>query len=180
MTRMTSGFRFTTGRWMNKQQTIGFVGRGWYGGRKQFNFERNQSQTPTLLRPFLDFTDQFTPTPETQVIAEPGRADGSVVVNADSEAYGGDLAFRRFSALITERPWIYSTVTNSSGLMSDLEFRPTRCHSMMTLHRLAQPFRFVTPSKPRMSSTELKLVCKRSIGKTTGLSMVWSKLPLVH
>ena len=96
MTRMTSGFRFTTGRWMNKQQTMGFMGRGWYGGRKQFNFERNQSQTPTLLRPFLDFTDQFTPTPETQVIAEPGRADGSVVVKADSEAYGGDLAFRRF------------------------------------------------------------------------------------
>ena len=75
---------------------MGFMGRGWYGGRKQFNFERNQSQTPTLLRPFLDFTDQFTPTPETQVIAEPGQADGSVVVNADSEAYGGDLAFRRF------------------------------------------------------------------------------------
>lgn len=98
MTRMTSGVRLTTGRWMNRQQTIGFVGRGWFGGRKQFGYSQDQTQTATLLRPFLDFTDQFTPTADTQVIAEPGRADGSVSVQGDSEAFGLDLSFRRFLA----------------------------------------------------------------------------------
>ena len=96
MTRMTSGVRITTGRWLDRGQAFGFVGRGWYGGRKQYGFDRDQSQTAILLRPFLDFTDQFTPTPETQVIAEPGRADGSVSITGDSEAFGLDLSFRRF------------------------------------------------------------------------------------
>lgn len=96
MTRMTSGVRITTGRWFDRDQTFGFVGRGWYGGRKQYGFDRDQSQTPILLRPFLDYTDQFTPTPDTQVIAEPGRADGAVSITGDSEAFGLDLSFRRF------------------------------------------------------------------------------------
>ena len=96
MTRMTSGVRLTTGRWMNRDQTIGLVGRGWYGGRKEFDYTQDQSQTATLLRPFLDFTDQFTPSADTQVIAEPDRADGSVSINGDSEAFGVDLSFRRF------------------------------------------------------------------------------------
>ncbi|MDA9778291.1 BBP7 family outer membrane beta-barrel protein [Rubripirellula sp.] len=96
MTRMTSGVRFTTGRWMNRQQTVGFVGRGWYGGRKQYHYAQDQSQTPILLRPFLDYTDQFTPTSENQVIAEPGRANGSVLITGDSEAFGADLSFRHF------------------------------------------------------------------------------------
>ncbi|MDB4678793.1 BBP7 family outer membrane beta-barrel protein [Rhodopirellula sp.] len=96
LTRMGSGVRLTIGNWLNRDQTVGVVGRGWYGGRKAFDYQQDQTQNATILRPFLDVTDELSPTAEAQVIASPGRADGVINIDAYSEAFGADLSIRQF------------------------------------------------------------------------------------
>lgn len=96
MERMGSGGRVTIGTWLDDHQCLSLVGRGWYGGRKTYDYDQNQDQTPILLRPFLNVSDDQDPEEDTQVIASPERASGSIHIGANSEAFGADVSIRQF------------------------------------------------------------------------------------
>lgn len=96
MDRMGSGARITIGTWLDNCDCLGLVGRGWYGGRTDFRYSQDQTQSPTIVRPFLNVSDNQVPAQDVQIIAQNGRATGAVFVSADSEAFGADLAIRQY------------------------------------------------------------------------------------
>ncbi len=96
MQRLGSGARLTIGTWLDDRQCISLVGRGWYGGQKNYAYDQNQDQTSILARPFLNVSDDQDPAQDTLLIAFPTRATGAVHVEADSEAFGADVSLRQF------------------------------------------------------------------------------------
>ena len=86
----------TIGTWLDERECLSLVGRGWYGGRKTYHYDQNQDQTSILVRPFLNVSDDQTPAQDTQIIAFPNRATGTVHVEAMSEVFGADVSLRRF------------------------------------------------------------------------------------
>lgn len=96
MERLGSGGRLTIGTWLDERQCYSLVGRGWYGGHKSYDYGQNQDQTSILTRPFFNVSDGQTPGADTQIIAFPERASGSIHIDAESEAFGADVSIRQF------------------------------------------------------------------------------------
>ena len=93
---MTAGGRFTLGTWIDNQQCRSLVLRGWFAGEETYRYHADQDQVPVLARPFLNVSDNQAAAQDTQLIAFPNRASGSISVNASSDVFGGDLQIRQF------------------------------------------------------------------------------------
>ena len=93
---MSTGGRVTLGTWLDSRQCRSLVLRGWLAGEETTSFSADQTTVPVITRPFLNVTDGITPTQDTQTIAFPARAEGSIGVHASSEVYGADVAVRQF------------------------------------------------------------------------------------
>lgn len=93
---MSVGGRLTLGTWLDSQRCRSLVARGWFGGRNTFDFSTTNNETPVIVRPFFNVTDGQTAAQDNNLIAFPGRSNGSITVNADSSVYGGDVSVRQF------------------------------------------------------------------------------------
>ncbi|NND97344.1 MAG: BBP7 family outer membrane beta-barrel protein [Pirellulaceae bacterium] len=92
---VTAGARLTLGTWLDNQQCRSLVLRGWFAGEKNFDYAQNQDTVPVITRPFLNVTDGQTPEQDTQVVAFPNRATGSLEIRGDSNVYGADVSVRQ-------------------------------------------------------------------------------------
>lgn len=96
-TDVTAGGRFTLGTWLDSRHCRSLVFRGWLSGEQTYDFTANQSTQAVLARPFFDVSDTTpTPTQDAQLIAFPGRSNGSISVVGDSNVYGADIQVRQF------------------------------------------------------------------------------------
>ncbi len=95
---MSVGGRLTLGTWLDSQRCRSLVARGWFGGRNTFDFSTTNNETPVIVRPFFNVTDGQTAAQDNNLIAFPGRSNGGLTVNADSNVYGGDISVRQFWA----------------------------------------------------------------------------------
>ncbi len=93
---MSVGGRVTLGTWLDGRQCRSLVLRGWLAGEETAGFSADQTTVPVITRPFFNVTDNITPTQDSQTIAFPGRADGTIGVRASSEVYGADVSIRQF------------------------------------------------------------------------------------
>jgi hypothetical protein len=93
---LRAGGRLTLGTWIDHQQCRSLVMRGWFAGEETFGFGTNQDQTPVIARPFLDVSDNQAAAQDTQLIAFPDRATGSLSVQASNDVFGGDISVREF------------------------------------------------------------------------------------
>ena len=93
---MQAGGRLTLGTWIDRQQCRSLVMRGWFAGEETFGFNANQDQLPVIARPFFNVSDNQTPEEDTQLVAFPDRADGSLVVRASNDVFGGDISVRQY------------------------------------------------------------------------------------
>ncbi|MDA8743790.1 BBP7 family outer membrane beta-barrel protein [Rubripirellula amarantea] len=93
---ITVGGRLTLGTWLDDSQCRSLVFRGWGAAEESYHFSRDQTQTSILGRPFFDVTDDETPGDNVQIIASPGRANGSINVDATSNVFGGDVSVRQY------------------------------------------------------------------------------------
>ncbi|MCP4885325.1 MAG: BBP7 family outer membrane beta-barrel protein [Planctomycetaceae bacterium] len=93
---MSVGGRVTLGTWLDGRQYRSLVLRGWLAGEETASFNADQTTVPVITRPFFNVTDGITPTQDTQTIAFPARAEGSIGVRASSEVYGADVSVRQF------------------------------------------------------------------------------------
>ena len=97
MDRLASGARITLGTWLDEKECFAFVGRAWYGGRKDYRYSQNQDQTSILVRPFFDVEQGEQSNLLVAFDVEGNEiADGAVFVDADLESFGADLAIRQF------------------------------------------------------------------------------------
>lgn len=94
---MTAGGRFTVGTFLDRHQCRSLVLRGWFAGEEKFGFSANDTTVPVIARPFLNVSDNQAAAQDTQLVAFPNRASGSIRVNATSNVYGGDLSVRQFA-----------------------------------------------------------------------------------
>lgn len=92
---VTAGGRLTLGTWIDSQRCRSLVWRGWFAGEETFDFHITQDQTPVIVRPFLNVSDNQAAEQDTQLVAFPDRASGSIDVRADSEVFGGDISVRQ-------------------------------------------------------------------------------------
>ncbi len=93
---MTAGGRLTLGTWLDRRQCRSLVMRGWLAGEETSTFGADQTGLPVIARPFFNVTDNLTPSQDTQLVAFPNRADGSIAVRATSDVYGGDISLRQY------------------------------------------------------------------------------------
>lgn len=93
---MSVGGRLTLGTWLDSQRCRSLVARGWFGGRNTVDFNTTNSETPVIVRPFFNVTDGQTAAQDNNLIAFPGRSNGAITVNADSNVCGGDISVRQF------------------------------------------------------------------------------------
>jgi hypothetical protein len=89
-----SGARFTLGRWFGPCQTRGFEGRFFFLDETNSTFTASSDQFPVLARPFFNVNQPFGPFSE--VVSDPNRGLGFVVVNRESSAWGAEANYRRF------------------------------------------------------------------------------------
>jgi hypothetical protein len=83
-----SGGRFTAGFWLNDSQTIGIEASYFFLGSRSDDFTASSSGAPgsiVLSRPFFDVS---TGLPNSELIAFPGLAGGSVQVHSNSGLQG--------------------------------------------------------------------------------------------
>ncbi len=90
------GGRFTLGTWLDSRQCQSLVLRGWFAGEETYDFGTNQDQNAVIARPFFNVSDNQAAEQDTQLIAFPNRANGSVNVHASSDVHGADVAIRQF------------------------------------------------------------------------------------
>ena len=95
---LTAGGRLTLGTWLDRYKDRSVVGRAWFAGEDTFGFSGNQDSFPVLTRPFFNVTDGETPEQDTQIIAFPDRAIGSLQLQSDSNVFGGDISIRQLWA----------------------------------------------------------------------------------
>lgn len=93
--KLRAGGRLTLGTWIDQSCCRSLVGRGWYAGRDTDTFSTNESQQPVITRPFFNVTDGEVPAQDTQIVAFPDRATGSISVRAASEVFGADVSARQ-------------------------------------------------------------------------------------
>jgi hypothetical protein len=91
-----AGGRLTLGTWIDQSCCRSLVLRGWYGGHDTDSFSADQSQQSVITRPFFNVSDgQVPPEQDTQIVAFPDRATGSISVRASSEVFGADISARQ-------------------------------------------------------------------------------------
>ena len=95
---MTVGGRFMVGTWLDPRRDRSLTLRGWFAGEESHNFRYADPASGVLARPFLDVSGGQTPEANTQLVAFPDRASGSLRARLDSEIYGADVAVRQFLA----------------------------------------------------------------------------------
>ena len=94
---MTAGGRFKLGTWLDPYQCNSLVFRGWGAGKESFGFRVDDSQSPSIGRPFLDVSPT-APNPPNNLLLVASAADGltgSLNISGGSEVYGGDIAIHR-------------------------------------------------------------------------------------
>ena len=94
---MTAGGRFTLGTWLDHQQCRSLVVRGWSATEDKFSFNADQDLFPVIARPFLNVSDGQAAEQDTQIVAFPDRATGSIVLGGSSDVFGGDIQVRQFA-----------------------------------------------------------------------------------
>ncbi len=92
---LRAGGRLTLGTWIDQCCSRSLVMRGWFAGEETANFGSNQSINSVITRPFLNVSDNQAAAQDTQIIAFPNRATGSISVRASSEVYGADISARQ-------------------------------------------------------------------------------------
>lgn len=102
---LQAGGRFTLGTWVDPDCCRSLVLRGWFAGEESASFSANQDQFPVITRPFLNVSDGAPAAQDTQIVAFPGRATGSISVRATSDVFGADISarqplYRRFGGTI--------------------------------------------------------------------------------
>ena len=90
-----AGTRLTLGTWIDRDCCRSLVLRGWYGGRDTDNFRIDDTQFPVITRPFFNVSDGQDPEQDTQIVAFPDRATGSISVRSSSEVFAADLSARQ-------------------------------------------------------------------------------------
>src|SRR5262249_34416335 len=89
-----SGGRFTVGRWLGDGQCRGFEGRIFFLAPTQDTFAATPDRFPLIARPFFNVNSPFGPFSE--VVSDPARGPGSVVVNLQSSVWGAEANYRRY------------------------------------------------------------------------------------
>jgi hypothetical protein len=89
---MAPGGRFLIGTWLDDACCRRLTFRGWFAGEESFHFSANQDDFSVIARPFLNVTDEQAAQQDTQLVAFPERATGSISVSAESNMAGGDVA----------------------------------------------------------------------------------------
>lgn len=87
-----SGGRVTAGWWLDPCQTWGIEASGFVLGERSANFFAGSFGLPVLARPFFNLT---TGLPSAEIVAFPGRAFGTIAVDAPSQLWGAELDLRR-------------------------------------------------------------------------------------
>ncbi len=95
LNELRAGGRLTLGAWIDPSCCRSLVLRGWYGGNDTDSFATNDSKHPVITRPFFNVSDGQVPEQDTQIIAFPNRATGSISVEASSEVFGADISARQ-------------------------------------------------------------------------------------
>jgi hypothetical protein len=86
-----SGVRFTLGAWLDRCETIGLEGGGFFLGSRSKDFSAGGNGgpgSPTIGRPFVN---ALTGRPDAELVALPGRLAGTVAVHAASRLEGGEI-----------------------------------------------------------------------------------------
>ncbi len=83
-----NGFRLTGGVWLNAAQTIGVEGDFFFTGRSRQAFAGSSTGSPLLTRPFIN---ALTGLEDSQIVAAPGIASGTLSVDARSSIIGGGV-----------------------------------------------------------------------------------------
>ncbi len=96
---VTVGGRLTLGTWLDDMHRRSLQFRIWAAAEESFGFSADENDFAVLTRPFFDVSDGVTPASETQVIAFPDRAFGSVQISGDSNVFGGDVS--------VHQPWLH-------------------------------------------------------------------------
>ena len=89
-----SGGRVTLGRWLGDGQCRGIEGRLFAINESSSGFVASSTQFPVLARPFFNVNTPFGPFSE--VVADPARGVGGVVVSMQHSLWGAEANFRRF------------------------------------------------------------------------------------
>jgi hypothetical protein len=102
---LRAGGRVTLGTWIDPNCCRSLVMRGWFGGAETAKYSTDQTSTPVIVRPFTNVSDNQTPAQDTQIVAFPTRATGSIAVRATSDVFGADVSvrqpwYRRFGGTI--------------------------------------------------------------------------------
>ena len=75
---LTAGGRLQLGTWLDDRQSRSLMLRGWFAGEESFGFTRNQDSLAVITRPFLNVSGNQPEEQDTQVVAFPDRANGSL------------------------------------------------------------------------------------------------------
>jgi hypothetical protein len=92
---LRAGGRLTLGTWIDPSCCRSLVLRGWFAGEATSNYGSNQSINEVITRPFLNVTDDPDGVQDTQIIAFPDRASGSISVRSSSDVFGADVSARQ-------------------------------------------------------------------------------------
>ena len=92
---LRAGGRLTLGTWIDPCCGRSLVMRGWFAGQEQADFSSDQTRNPVITRPFLNVSDNQAAAQDTQIIAFPDRATGSISVRASSDVFGADVSARQ-------------------------------------------------------------------------------------
>lgn len=92
---LRAGGRLTLGTWIDPSCCRSLVMRGWFAGEETVDFRTDQSINSVIARPFQNVSDNQVAAQDTQIIAFPDRASGSISVSASSEVFGADVSARQ-------------------------------------------------------------------------------------
>jgi len=88
-----SGFRFSTGKWLDQRKTLGIGGRYYTVNNQDAYFKSSSiNSSPILTRPFFntETNDQ-----DALLVAYPGRSHGHISIIAENELRGFDFFLRK-------------------------------------------------------------------------------------
>ena len=88
-----SGFRVNGGTWLNSEKSVGVGGRFFYvTNEEDYSITSSAGGEPILARPFFNTT---TASADALLVAFPAISHGSININAENEARGFDVYFRK-------------------------------------------------------------------------------------
>lgn len=90
-----SGGRFTAGWWRDPCQSWGLIGSFFFLAEQQRDFAVSGNGQTVLARPFFVPNGAGGLTPDREIIARPGEANGSFIAQASNSLWGADLNLRK-------------------------------------------------------------------------------------